>query len=108
MNANVGDTVRISYIADSFTSGLTDVQMYVRNPNGSTLGVYTLDEWNGDGIYYYDFDDADIAGTYLFVVNSVTKPKKDAKKLQITEILPPPVTVEVVKKKRKREPEKEF
>ena len=31
------------------------------------------------------------------------KPKKNAKKANIADILPPPVTVEVVKKKKKRE-----
>ena len=36
------------------------------------------------------------------------KPKRDAKKSTITEILPPPVTVEVIKKKRKREPEEDL
>jgi hypothetical protein len=35
------------------------------------------------------------------------KPKKDAKKASISEILPPPVTVEVIKKKRFKEPEEE-
>ena len=35
------------------------------------------------------------------------KAKKDAKKANITEILQTPVIVEVVKKKRKKEPEAE-
>jgi hypothetical protein len=34
------------------------------------------------------------------------KPKKTAKKIAVTDILPPPLTVEVIKKKRK-EPEEE-
>jgi len=33
------------------------------------------------------------------------KPKKDAKKVSATTILPPPVTVEVVKRERKRKVE---
>ncbi|MBA7520117.1 hypothetical protein ES705_12205 [subsurface metagenome] len=33
------------------------------------------------------------------------KPKKDARKVSATTILPPPVTVEVVKKERKRKVE---
>jgi hypothetical protein len=32
------------------------------------------------------------------------KPKKNAKKATITDILPPPVNVEVIKKKRTKEP----
>ena len=35
------------------------------------------------------------------------KPKKSAKKATLTDILPPPVTVEVVKTKGKKEPETE-
>jgi hypothetical protein len=35
------------------------------------------------------------------------KPKKNAKKVNVADILQPPVTVEVVKKKRKKEPEAE-
>ena len=35
------------------------------------------------------------------------KPKRGAKKANISDILPPPVTVEVIKKK-KREPEEEI
>jgi hypothetical protein len=35
------------------------------------------------------------------------KPKKDAKKINVSDILPPPVTVEVIKKKKRKEPEEE-
>ncbi len=35
------------------------------------------------------------------------KPKKGAKKVTLAEILPTPVTVEVIKKKGKKEPETE-
>jgi hypothetical protein len=33
------------------------------------------------------------------------KPKKDAKKASVTDILPPPITVEVIKKKQHKEKE---
>ena len=33
------------------------------------------------------------------------KPKKDAKKVSVTTILPPPMTVEVVKREKKRKVE---
>ena len=35
------------------------------------------------------------------------KPKKSARKATIADILPPPVTVEVIKKKHRQEPEVE-
>ena len=40
-----------------------------------------------------------------FRKHETKKPKKDSKKASVTEILSPPVTVEVVKKKRKQESE---
>lgn len=80
----VGQTFRVHYIAKGFRTGLTDVTMVVYKPDGSKQGVYTLSEVNlgdGKGIYYYDYVDSDIAGTYLFVINSLSHPKKDAKQV---------------------------
>ena len=79
-----GEKYHINYIAKDFKAGLTDVRMVVYKPNGVKLGVYTLAEVNvgdGAGIYYYDFEDADMEGTYLFIVNSPSWPKKDAKQV---------------------------
>ena len=45
-------------------------------------------------------------GSRDFRHHETKKPKKDAKKATISEIIAPPVTVEVVKKKRK-EPSEE-
>lgn len=82
--AYVTETYRLHYIAKDFKHGLTDVRMVVYKPNGVKQGIYALTELNagdGKGIYYYDYVDSDLEGTYLFVVNSLSTPKKDARQV---------------------------
>lgn len=82
--AYINETFRIHYISKNFTGGLTDVRMVVYKPNGVKQGVYILSEVNqgdGAGIYYYDYVDSDIEGSYLFVINSPSLPKKDSKQV---------------------------
>lgn len=83
--AYIGQTYRINYISKGFTTGLTDVRMLVVKPDGTQLGIYNLIEFNGTGlakgIYYYDFEDSDAPGVYLFIVWSVAQNKKDAKQV---------------------------
>ncbi|HNR90706.1 MAG TPA: hypothetical protein PKM65_20385 [Spirochaetota bacterium] len=78
----IGKPFAIYYTALGRATGLVDVRMVVYKPNRVKLGVYNLSELNfgdGKGVYYHDFIDADIEGTYLFVINSATKPKWDAR-----------------------------
>lgn len=82
--AYVGETYRVHYMAKNFAQSLLDVRMVVYKPNGVKQGIYTLTELNagdGKGIYYYDYDDSDLEGSYLFVVNSPSTPKKDARQV---------------------------
>lgn len=86
--AFVGQAYKVYYIAKNFTSGLTDVKMVVYKPNGNKQGVYDLievDTGDGLGIYVYEYSDSDSEGTYLFVVNSATKSRRDAKQVYFTE-----------------------
>ena len=82
--AYIGETFRIYYIAKNFVGGLSDVSMVVYKPNGVKQGLYMLTEVNmgdGEGIYYYDYADSDMEGSYLFVVNSPSNPRKDARQV---------------------------
>lgn len=82
--AFIDEPYRLHYIAKSFVTGLSDVKMVVYKPNGVKQGVYTLTELNqgdGKGIYFYDYVDSDMEGTYLFVVNSPSVSKKDARQV---------------------------
>lgn len=80
----VGEPYRLNYIAKGFEGGLADVKGVVYKPDGNKQGVYNFTELNqgdGRGIYYFDYVDSDIEGTYLFVVNSLSHPKKDARQV---------------------------
>lgn len=87
----VGDTYRVNYIAKNFQQGFTDVRMIVYRPDKTKLGVYALTEVNqgdGKGIYEVDFYDSTQPGIYLFVVNSASCPKKDAKQVFFDPVIP--------------------
>ena len=80
----VGDTYRVSYIARDFKEGLTDVKAVVYKTDLTKQGVYNLTEVNlgdGKGVYSFEYEDSDVnmPGTYTFVINSASNPKKDAK-----------------------------
>jgi len=89
--AYINEPYKIVYIAKNFTSGLTDVELIVFKPNMSKMGVYVLTEMQdpeGAGIYYIDFNDADVVGVYTFVVDSVTMPLKDVRSLYFDQRFP--------------------
>lgn len=86
--AFTGQPYRVHYIAKSFQQGLSDVRMVVYKPNGVKQGVYTLIELNagdGKGIYYHDYEDSDLEGTYLFVIDCLSNPKKDARQVYFSD-----------------------
>lgn len=99
--AYINEPYKFVYVAKNFTSGLTDVKLVVYKPNMVKLGVYDLIEVNagdGKGVYYYDFNDADIPGTYIFVCNSASCPLKDARTLHFdSRLLNAETTAEVTK-----------
>lgn len=73
---------KIYYVAKDFKEGLTDVIMVVYLPDKSYQGYFNLIELNstifGKGIYYYEYTPV-TEGEYLFVVDSLTNLKRDAK-----------------------------
>lgn len=82
--AFLGEPYRIHYVARDFKSRLSDIFMYVYKPNGVRLGPYILSELpvdHGSGVYYEDFMDSDIEGSYLFLIDSVSNPARDAKQI---------------------------
>lgn len=80
----INETYKFVYKAKNFTSGLTDVKLFVYKPDMTKLGEYILteiDTGDGKGIYYYDFNGADSPGVYTFVCDSLTQPLRDARSL---------------------------
>jgi len=94
--AYINEPYKFVYTAKNFTPGLSDVKLVVFKPNMVKLGVYNLTEVNsgdGKGIYYYDFNDADIVGTYIFICNSISTPLKDARTLFFDERVSEPASI---------------
>lgn len=86
--AHINTAYRLYYAAKNYATGLTDVRYYAYKPNGTKLGPYLMTELNagdGKGIYYDDFLDADIEGSYVFLANSLSNPKQGEKSVWFEE-----------------------
>ena len=80
--AYVGTGYRLYYAAKNYVTGLSDVYYYVYKPSGVKLGPFLMTELNigiAKGIYYDDFLNADMEGSYLFIANCTSNPKQHEK-----------------------------
>lgn len=76
---------RIFYVAKNFTTGLTDVGLYVRRPDGVREGAFIMTEINDpylSGSYYYDYLPTQ-QGYYLFAMDSPSQPKRAEKSIEV-------------------------
>jgi hypothetical protein len=80
--ASVGVTYRIYYVALDYTSGLTDVALIITKPDGTNESAVLMTELDSSGVYYYDYIPA-TKGQYLFTVDSISKPYKFSKSLDV-------------------------
>jgi hypothetical protein len=72
----VNEIYKVYYVADSFTSGLTDVLLTIILPNDSLIGPFTLEESAvRSGVYVYNYTPT-LDGQYYFEIDSVAVPKK--------------------------------
>lgn len=74
---------RTFYIAQNFSSGLTDVSLYITAPIGTTDGPHIMTEMpNKPGVYYYDHL-VTSSGRYLFDADSVTLSNRSATAIDV-------------------------
>lgn len=69
---------RTFYIAQNFTTGLTDITVHITMPSGLSAGAFTMTELAArPGVYYYDYYVIS-GGRYLFDADSVSMPNRSA------------------------------
>jgi hypothetical protein len=73
--ALINEAFRFYYIANNFTTGLTDVSVQILDPNNTIWGSFICTESTRTGIYYYDYTPL-VKGQYVFEADSVVSPKK--------------------------------
>ncbi len=73
--ALINEVFKFYYVANNFTTGLTDVTVSILDPNGTIYGPFICDESTRTGIYYYDYTPL-VKGQYVFEADSVVSPKK--------------------------------
>lgn len=73
---------RLYYAAKNYVKSLIDVQYNVYKPDGVKLGPYfmaELDSVEAAGIYFSAFNEADMEGNYIFIVDCPSNPKQNEK-----------------------------
>ena len=88
MTGYVQEIYKVYYTAKDFIPSLNDVRLIEYKPDGTHEGVFTLTELNatayGKGVYYYEYTPQTV-GEYLFVVDSVSNPRRFAKSMTFIE-----------------------
>lgn len=79
--AFIGSSYRVYYVALNYTSGLTDVTVSIKKPDGTSLGPYAMIELDTSGIYYYDYVLVN-GGEYIFTADSTSVPSKFSKSVE--------------------------
>jgi hypothetical protein len=81
--AFVNSLYTVVYVSRQFTTGLTDVELYVLRPDNVKEGPFVMTEIDAlstetQGLYKYDYLPLQ-EGEYTFIADSATAPKRDAK-----------------------------
>lgn len=85
----VNEVYTVYYEDPRRRTGLTDVQLKVRKPDGTFDGLFTMSEFGTNqheqGIYIYDYT-PNVIGEYLFMINVPSTGHRNSKSIHVTEL----------------------